>query len=91
MPNSAEHGILNAYKYKIIRLQLLTCSHKPIMLFFQLINVKVPTIVGILTIISRKNFKTQNNGNPLASKSKSIMYYIMFSVVHGVSGSYLES
>ena len=26
------------------------------MLFFLLINVKMPTIVGILTIMSRKNF-----------------------------------
>ena len=26
------------------------------MLFFQLINVKMPTIVGILTVMSRKNF-----------------------------------
>ena len=29
---------------------------KPKMLFFLLINVKMPTIVGILTFLSRKNF-----------------------------------
>ena len=32
------------------------CSDKPGMLFFPLINVKMPTIVGTLTFISRKNF-----------------------------------
>ena len=31
-------------------------SDKPRMLFFLLINVKMPTIVGILTFMSRKNF-----------------------------------
>ena len=31
-------------------------SHKPRMLFFPLINVKMPTIVGIFTFMSRKNF-----------------------------------
>ena len=31
-------------------------SDKPRMLFFLLINVKMPTIVGILTSMSRKNF-----------------------------------
>ena len=29
---------------------------KPRLLFFLLINVKMPTIVGILTVMSRKNF-----------------------------------
>ena len=27
-----------------------------ILFFFQLLNVKMPTIVGILTVMSRKNF-----------------------------------
>ena len=31
-------------------------SDKPRMLFFPLINVKMPTIVGILTFMSRKTF-----------------------------------
>ena len=31
-------------------------SDKHIMLFFALINVKMPTIVGILTFMSGKNF-----------------------------------
>ena len=30
-------------------------SDKPRMLFFILINVKMPTVVGILTFMSRKN------------------------------------
>ena len=51
--NLAEHEILNAQKYKNIKkLSFL----QPRMLFFMLINVKRPTIVGILTFVSRKNF-----------------------------------
>ena len=47
----------NAHKYKNIKnLQLSSDSNKPIMLFSLLINVKMPTIVGILTFMSRKNF-----------------------------------
>ena len=45
MLTSAEHEILNAHK---------SGSDKAIMLLFLLINVKMPTIVGILTYTSRK-------------------------------------
>ena len=38
---SAEHEILNAHKYK----------NKLILLLFLFLNVKMPTIVGILTFI----------------------------------------
>ena len=55
--NSTEHEILNAHKYKKYQeIRLILDSDKPGMLFFQLINVKMPTIVGILTFMSRKNF-----------------------------------
>ena len=37
-------------------IRLFLGSDKPRMLFFPLINVKMPTIVGILTFMSRKNF-----------------------------------
>ena len=37
-------------------MQLFSYSDKPRMLFFLFINVKMPTIVGILTFMSRKNF-----------------------------------
>ena len=44
MHNSTEHEILNAPKYKnILEIQLFSDSDKPIMLFFLLINVKMPT------------------------------------------------
>ena len=33
-------------------------SEKPRMLFFLLINVKMPTIVGIFTFMSRENFSS---------------------------------
>ena len=49
--------ILNAHKYKKYQeIRLFLGSDKPRMLFFPLINVKMPTIVGILTFMSRKNF-----------------------------------
>ena len=48
---------LNENKYKTYQEnQLFSGSDKLIMHFFQLINVKMPTIVGILTFMSRKNF-----------------------------------
>ena len=57
MLNSIEHEILNAHKYKNInKIRLFLGSDKPRMLFFPLINVKMPTIVGILTLMSKKNF-----------------------------------
>ena len=52
---SAEHELLKAYKYKLTNIQLLQAQIKPIMIFFLLINVKMPTI-GILTFTSRKIF-----------------------------------
>ena len=41
---------------KISRNLAFTSSDKPRMLFFPLINVQMPTIVGILTFGSIKNF-----------------------------------
>ena len=40
---------------KISRNSAFFDSDKPKMLFFLLMNVKMPTIVGILTFMSRKN------------------------------------
>ena len=55
MLSLVEH--LNAHKYKkyqVIRPYL--GQDKPRMLFFPLINVKMTTMVGILTFVSKKNF-----------------------------------
>ena len=53
----AEYEIKNVHKYKnILKNQHFSGSDKPMMVFFLLINVKKPTIVGILTFLSRKNF-----------------------------------
>ena len=53
--NFVEHANLNAHKYKISgNSAFFSGSDKPRMLFFLLINVQMPTIVGILTFISRK-------------------------------------
>ena len=57
MLNSDEHEILNAHKYKNIKkFSFFSDSDKPRMLFFLLLNVKMPTIVGIFTFMCRKNF-----------------------------------
>ena len=57
MLNLAEHEILIAHKYENIKkFSVFSGSDEPITLFFLLINVKMPTIVGILTFMSRKNF-----------------------------------
>ena len=56
---SAEHKILNAHKYNNIKkLSLVPGPDKPIMLFFLRMNVKMPTNVGILTIMSRKTSRS---------------------------------
>ena len=54
--HSVEHEILNAHKYEGIKKFGFLGSDKPRMLYFPLINVKMPTFVGILTFMSRKNF-----------------------------------
>ena len=55
---STRNEILNAHKCKISSNSALTFlgSDKPRMVFFLRINVKMPTIVGILTFMSRKHF-----------------------------------
>ena len=48
--------ILNAPKKENIKkISIFSGSEKPRILFFPLINVKMPTIVGILTFINMKN------------------------------------
>ena len=55
MLNSFENEILNAHKYKkISRNSAILGSDNARMLFFLIINVKMPTIFGILTFMSRK-------------------------------------
>ena len=57
MLNSIEHEILNAHKCKNIeKFSFFVGSDQPRMPFFLLLNVKMPTVVGILTLMSRKNF-----------------------------------
>ena len=64
MLNSGEHEILDAHKYKNIqKSNFFLGSGKPRTLFFLLINVKMPTIVGILTFMSRKNFMLTRVGH----------------------------
>ena len=47
----------NAHKFRNIKKFIFfSRSDKHKMLFFMLINVKITTIVGILTFINRKNF-----------------------------------
>ena len=53
---SIEHEILILICMKISRNSAFSDSNKPRVLFFPLINIKMPTVVGILTFMSRKNF-----------------------------------
>ena len=60
MLNSDEHGILNAHKYKKYQeIWLIFGLDKPRMLFFPHMNVKMATIVGILTFMNRKKNHSQ--------------------------------
>ena len=55
MLHKVEYEILIAQKYKnLSRKSAFLGSDKPRMLFVPLINVKMPTIAGILTFMSRK-------------------------------------
>ena len=55
MLNSAEHEILKLISIKISRNSAFLRLRHTGMLFFLLMTVKMPTIVGILTFVSRKN------------------------------------
>ena len=55
MLNSAEYEILNAHKYENIKkFSFFQAQIRLECLVFLLINVKMPTVVGILTILSVK-------------------------------------
>ena len=53
MPNLAEHESLNASSINVPRNAAFSSSDKPRMVFVLHINVKMTTIVGILTFMSR--------------------------------------
>ena len=57
MLNSAEHKILYVISINISSNSAFSGSDKPKNLFFLLMNVKVPTIVGILTFIYQEKFR----------------------------------
>ena len=60
MLNSVEHETLNAHKYiNIKKVGFFLGLDKPRMLFFLLVNVKMPTIVGILTFYEQEKFCAQ--------------------------------
>ena len=57
MLNSTEHEISTAHKTKIPTNEEIYCFKSlRCCIFVMLINVKMPTIVGILTFMSRINF-----------------------------------
>ena len=56
MLNSAEHEIFNAHQYKNIKHFSFFQAQISLDAFFPAHNVKMPTIVGILIFMSRKNF-----------------------------------
>ena len=58
MLNSAEHEISNAHrcKKKYQEILIFSGSDKSTMQFFMLIKGKMPTVVGLLIFMNRKNF-----------------------------------
>ena len=58
MYNSAEHEVMRI-SIKYHQIQLFIDSDKPKMLFFLLINVKMPTVVGIFNIYEQEKFNAQ--------------------------------
>ena len=64
MLNSAQREIiLNAFKHKISSHLVFSGSDERRMLFFLLINVKIPTFVGILVLMSRKKLSMESFNN----------------------------
>ena len=55
MLNSTEHEISTAHKTEIATNKGVSCFISDVV-FIMLINVKMPTVVGILTAMSRINF-----------------------------------
>ena len=54
---SAKHENSNVHKFKNIKkFSFYSDSDRHTMLFFLLINVEMPTTVGILTLMSRKHY-----------------------------------
>ena len=56
MLNSTEHDISTAHKTKMPINEEVSCFKSLRCWFIMLTNVKMPTIVGILTFLSRKKF-----------------------------------
>ena len=56
MLNSTEHEISTAHKTKMLKNKYFSCFSNSDVVFIMLINVKMPTIVGILTFMSTINF-----------------------------------
>ena len=56
MLNSTEHEISTAHKLKYRQMKKFLALSLSDDVFIMLINVKMPTIVGILTFMSRINF-----------------------------------
>ena len=54
-PGTAELLLLNVYPHLTEVIKLFSCSTQLSMKFFLLINVKMPTIVGILIFMNGKN------------------------------------
>ena len=59
MLNSTELKVSTARKTKIPTNKELSCLKSRRCLFIMLINVKMPTIIGIITFMSRINFRAQ--------------------------------
>ena len=61
MLNSAEHEFQLLIKTKMLKKRFFLLSKSQDVVFIMLINVKMPTIVGILTSLSMINFGSMIN------------------------------
>ena len=67
-------------RIKISRNSAFLGSDKPRILFFPLINVKMPTTVGILTFMSRKNFMLRRVEYEYSAQVKVCFFAILFTI-----------
>ena len=59
MLNSTEHEISNAHKTKIRQMKAFFAFSLSDVVFIMLINVKMPTIIGTLSVYEQDTFRAQ--------------------------------
>ena len=76
-PNKIEQLTIILVKTRPRGYKKISCSTQMSMKFFQLINIKMPTVVGILTFMTRKN---SISGLPEPKKAEFLDIFILMSI-----------